>query len=51
MAEWKKIIVSGSGLSQLDNDSGYLTSFGSVTQHNDVTTECNYVFEYSRVNY
>ena len=37
MAEWKKIIVSGSGLSQLDNDSGYLTSFGSVTQHNDVT--------------
>lgn len=37
MAEWKKIIVSGSGLSQLNNDSGYLTSFGSVTQHTDVT--------------
>ena len=37
MAEWKKIIVSGSGVSQLSNDSGYLTSYGSVEQHSDVT--------------
>lgn len=26
MAEWKKIIVSGSNISQLNNDAGYLTS-------------------------
>lgn len=26
MAEWKKIIVSGSDISQLNNDAGYLTS-------------------------
>ena len=38
MAEWKKIIVSGSGVSQLSNDSGYLTSYGSVEQHSDVTS-------------
>ena len=37
MAEWKKIIVSGSGVSQLSNDSGFLTSYGSVEQHSDVT--------------
>ena len=26
MAEWKKVVVSGSNISQLNNDAGYLTS-------------------------
>jgi len=26
MAEWKKVVVSGSAISQLDNDAGYLTT-------------------------
>jgi hypothetical protein len=30
MAEWKKIVVSGSDISQLNNDSGYLTSGGTI---------------------
>jgi len=30
MAEWKKIVVSGSDISQLNNDSGYLTSTGTI---------------------
>ena len=30
MAEWKKIIVSGSNISQLDNDSGYLKNTGTI---------------------
>ena len=30
MAEWKKVIVSGSNISQLNNDSNYLTSGGSI---------------------
>ena len=30
MAEWKKIIVSGSNISQLNNDSGYLVSTGTI---------------------
>lgn len=29
MATWKKLLVSGSNISQLSNDSGYLTSVGS----------------------
>jgi len=29
MAEWKKVVVSGSDISQLSNDSNYLTSGGS----------------------
>ena len=29
MATWKKVIVSGSNISQLNNDSGYLASAGS----------------------
>ena len=29
MAEWKKIVVSGSAISQLNNDAGYVTSIGS----------------------
>ena len=29
MAEWKKIVVSGSAISQLSNDAGYVTSIGS----------------------
>jgi len=28
MAEWKKLVVSGSGISQLSNDSNYLTTTG-----------------------
>ena len=28
MAEWKKIVVSGSGLAQLANDASYLTTTG-----------------------
>ena len=30
MAEWKKIVVSGSDISQLNNDSGYLSSTGTI---------------------
>jgi hypothetical protein len=30
MAEWKKIIVSGSDISQLNNDAGYLSSTGTI---------------------
>lgn len=31
MAEWKKVIVAGSGVSQLTNDSGYLTAQTATT--------------------
>ena len=31
MAEWKKLVVSGSDISQLNNDAGYLTSATVVT--------------------
>lgn len=37
MATWKKIIVSGSNISQLNNDSGYLTA-GTITQANGFAT-------------
>ena len=42
MAEWKKIIVSGSGVAQLANDANYLTDYtvtsGDVTAHEgDIT--------------
>ena len=30
MADWKKVVVSGSDISQLNNDSGYLTSASSL---------------------
>lgn len=30
MANWKKIVVSGSNISQLNNDSGYLASTGTI---------------------
>jgi len=30
MAEWKKIVVSGSDISQLNNDSGYLVAGGTI---------------------
>jgi hypothetical protein len=33
MAQWKKIIVSGSNISQLANDSGYLTSVSAQTAY------------------
>ena len=29
MADWKKIVVSGSNISELNNDSGFITSIGS----------------------
>ena len=35
MPEWKKVVVSGSNISQLNNDVGYLTS---VTQQNTFAT-------------
>jgi hypothetical protein len=30
MAEWKKVVVSGSNISQLNNDAGYLTSVAAT---------------------
>jgi len=33
MATWKKLVVSGSNISQLNNDAGYLTA-GTITQAN-----------------
>ena len=35
MATWKKVVVSGSNISQLNNDVGYLTS---VTAQNAFAT-------------
>jgi hypothetical protein len=37
MAEWKKLVVSGSNVSQLFNDAGYLTA-GTITQANGYAT-------------
>ena len=37
MANWKKVVVSGSAISQLDNDSGYLTS-GTIGVPNSYAT-------------
>lgn len=37
MATWKKIIVSGSNISQLNNDAGYLTA-GTISQANGFAT-------------
>jgi hypothetical protein len=37
MAEWKKVIVSGSNVSQLNNDAGYITS-GTLTVPNGFST-------------
>lgn len=37
MASWKKIVTSGSNISQLNNDSGYLTS-ATLTQANTFAT-------------
>jgi len=37
MAEWKKVIVSGSNVSQLNNDAGYLTA-GTLTIPNGFST-------------
>jgi len=37
MAEWKKLVVSGSNISQLFNDTGYLTA-GTITQANGYAT-------------
>ena len=37
MATWKKIVVSGSFISQLNNDAGYLTA-GTLTQANGFAT-------------
>jgi hypothetical protein len=30
MASWKKVIVSGSNISQLANDANYITSAGTI---------------------
>lgn len=37
MAEWKKVIVSGSNVSQLNNDAGYITT-GTLTIPNGFST-------------
>ena len=37
MANWKKVVVSGSNVSQLNNDAGYLTA-GTITQANGFAT-------------
>ena len=37
MAEWKKLVVSGSDISQLNNDAGYLTA-GTITQADGYAT-------------
>lgn len=37
MAEWKKVIVSGSNVSQLNNDAGYITA-GTLTVPNGFST-------------
>jgi hypothetical protein len=37
MATWKKVVVSGSNVSQLNNDAGYLTA-GTITQANGFAT-------------
>jgi len=37
MAEWKKVVVSGSGVSQLNNDAGYLTN-ATITVPNGFST-------------
>ena len=37
MANWKKVVVSGSAISQLDNDSGYLTA-GTIGVPNSYST-------------
>lgn len=39
MANWKKVIVSGSNISQLNNDAGYLTSV--IAQHAFTTASFN----------
>ena len=37
MADWKKVVVSGSAISQLNNDSGYLTA-GTMGVPNSYST-------------
>ena len=37
MADWKKVVVSGSAISQLDNDAGYLTA-GTLNAPNSFST-------------
>jgi hypothetical protein len=37
MAEWKKVVVSGSNVSQLNNDAGYLTA-GTISAPNGFAT-------------
>ena len=39
MANWKKVVVSGSAISQFDNDSGYITSV--TAQHSFTTASFN----------
>lgn len=35
MAQWKKLLVSGSNISQLNNDAGYIASGSSISQLNN----------------
>ena len=37
MAEWKKLVVSGSGVSQLSNDANYLTTTGNGSSLTNLT--------------
>ena len=41
MAEWKKVVVSGSNVSQLNNDAGYLTTGTLITPNSFATASFN----------
>jgi hypothetical protein len=41
MASWKKVIISGSNISQLANDANYITSAGTGNSGNLTTTAVN----------
>ena len=41
MAEWKKVVVSGSNISQLNNDAGYITAAGVPTVNTFATMSIN----------
>ena len=41
MAEWKKVVVSGSAISQLNNDAGYITAAGVPTVNTFATMSIN----------
>jgi hypothetical protein len=41
MAEWKKVVVSGSAISQLNNDAGYITAAGVTATNTFATMSIN----------